>query len=125
MKHFFLFAIALILCSTVTAQTDSTESEVLADSASVSKEPDFYYYIIGNWRNGPEVLIGPPIEGSEQKTMEQMKNEAMEVLSDFSGVEDVDIVIEPSIKTAEHSRRLLGAKYQSRNLKVKLLDTLK
>ena len=103
------------------SQSTFAQNDTTALTPELIQEAPFYYYVIGNWKNGPEVLMSPPFVGSEQKTMDQMIQEVKNEYSEFKGVNDVDIVIEPSKDVAEHSIKLLTAKYKNRGLKVKLL----
>lgn len=117
MKYLWLLLTLLPLVAVSQSDTANTPTQAIQHEVV---EADFYYYIIGNWRNGPEVLIGPPMQGSEQKSMEQMKAEAIKQLPNFEGVRDIDVVIESSLQAAEQSRQILASKYKRRELTVKV-----
>lgn len=95
---------------------------VMINVSGQSEPVDFYYYLVGNWRNGPEVLITPPIAGDESRSMEQLQADAVSVYEKLDGIKDIDVVIEPDEETAWNSIKVLRMKYAKRELSVLLLE---
>lgn len=86
-------------------------------------EAPFYYYMIGHWRSGPEVLITPPMVGDESKTMDQLKDVAIAAFRELKGISDMDVVVEPDLETARKSIDILRQKYARRELSSRVLET--
>jgi hypothetical protein len=86
------------------------------------QESPFYYFMIGHWRSGPEVILTPPLSGDETKTMEQLKQDAISMFEELKGIKDMDVVVEPNEETAWSSIEVLKLKYARRELSVRVLE---
>lgn len=81
-----------------------------------------YSYAVGNWRNGPVVVIGPLFETTEQATTPQLIARMRAEHAAFKDIADIDVQRFATREEGEESRTTLRAKYQMRKLEVRMLD---
>lgn len=108
MKHLrTLFLIGLLICTTYAAAQDEPKA--------------IYALAIGNWRDGPVVVISPVFETSElyntQDLIQRMKNE----YPSFAGITEIAVERFATIEEGEEARMALKGKYGMRKLPVEML----
>ncbi len=81
-----------------------------------------YSYAIGNWRNGPVVLISPLFETTEQFTTPQLIARVRKDHPEFAAVVDIDVQRFATVEEGQESRTTLRSKYLMRKLEVKMLE---
>lgn len=80
-------------------------------------------YAVGNWRNGPTVVISPLFETTEQATTPQLIAQVRaEWPGSFTDTTDIDIQRFATTEEGEESRTTLKAKYGVRKLDVRMLE---
>lgn len=101
-----LLTLALIACGTL-----------------ASAQNTIYSYAIGNWRNGPTVVISPLFETTEQFTTPQLIAKVRHDWPEaFRDTTDIDIQRFATKEEGELSRITLKGKYGVRKLDVLMLD---
>jgi hypothetical protein len=97
---------------------------LVACITSVYAQNAIYSYAIGNWRNGPTVMISPLFETTEQFTTPQL---IAQVKKDwpqaFTDTTDIDIQRFATQEEGELSRITLKGKYGVRKLVVDMLGS--
>ncbi|HEY0978557.1 MAG TPA: hypothetical protein VGE21_13880 [Flavobacteriales bacterium] len=81
-----------------------------------------YSYAIGDWRNGPVVVISPLFETTEAFTTPQLIARVKRDYPAFKDITDIDIQRFATVEEGEESRRILKAKYGVRKLEVNMLE---
>jgi hypothetical protein len=81
-----------------------------------------YSYAIGDWRNGPVVVISPLFETTEAFTTPQLIARVKAEYPAFKDITDIDIQRFATVEEGQDSRRVLKSKYLRRELKVDLLE---
>lgn len=109
MKYFkALFLISLLSTSTYTVAQDGPKT--------------IYALAIGNWRDGPVVVISPVFETTEMYStpdlIQRMKNE----YPSFAAITDIAVERFATIEQGEEARMALKGKYGMRKLPVEMLE---
>ncbi|MFT3885987.1 MAG: hypothetical protein QM724_11315 [Flavobacteriales bacterium] len=106
MKHIVtLFGALLLFCAT-----------------PLKAQNKIWSYGVGNWRNGPVVIITPVFETTEQFTTPQLIARIRKEYTELAGITDIDVQRFATPEEADDSRTGLVAKYGRRQLEVELLE---
>jgi hypothetical protein len=81
-----------------------------------------YSYAVGNWRNGPVVVISPLFETTEQASTPQLIAHVQKDYPEFKGITDIDVQRFATPEEGQESRTTLRAKYQVRKLEVLMVE---
>ncbi|MCC7502685.1 MAG: hypothetical protein IT229_09160 [Flavobacteriales bacterium] len=81
-----------------------------------------YSYAVGNWRNGPTVVISPLFETTEQASTPQLIARVKNDYSAFKDITDIDVQRFATIEEGNDSRTTLRAKYHMRKLEVLMVE---
>lgn len=81
-----------------------------------------YGYAVGNWRNGPVVVISPLFETTEQASTPQLVARVRLEYAEFKGITDIDVQRFATAEEGNESRTTLRAKYQVRKLEVLMVE---
>jgi hypothetical protein len=81
-----------------------------------------YSYAIGNWRNGPVVVISPLFETTEQASTPQLIARVRKDYAAFKDVTDIDVQRFATTEEGNESRTTLRAKYLTRKLEVLMVE---
>ncbi len=96
----------------------------LASALAARTQNTIYSHAVGNWRDGPVVLITPLIETTEAFTTQQLLVRYRGEFPELKDVEDIDVLRFATVEEGEQSRTTLKAKYEARSLEVKMLQAL-
>lgn len=81
-----------------------------------------YSYGIGNWRNGPTVIISPLFETTEQFTTLQLIARIRHDYPEFKDITDIDVQRFATPEEGSDSRTTVKGKYERRQLKVVMVE---
>jgi hypothetical protein len=81
-----------------------------------------YSYAIGNWRNGPVVVISPLFETTEQASTPQLIARVRTDYTAFKDITDIDVQRFATMEEGNESRTTLRAKYLTRKLEVLMVE---
>ena len=81
-----------------------------------------YSYAVGNWRNGPTVVISPLFETTEQASTPQLIARVKKDHLSFQDITDIDVLRFATAEEGNDSRTTLSAKYHMRTLEVLMLE---
>lgn len=96
---------------------------LLACSSRAQDAPKtIYSYAVGDWRNGPVVVISPLFETTEQVSTPQLIARVQQEYPEFKGVTDIDVQRFATPEEGQESRTTLRAKYQMRKLEVLMVE---
>ncbi len=99
---------------------------LLAFSSRAQDAPKtIYSYAVGNWRNGPVVLISPLFETTEQASTPQLIARVQGEYPEFKGVTDIDVQRFATAEEGQESRITLRSKYLMRKLEVLMVEPSK
>ena len=79
-------------------------------------------YAVGNWRNGPVVVISPLFETTEQATTPQLIAKVRDEHPEFKDIVDIDVLRFATVEEGVESRSTLRSKYLMRKLEVRMLE---
>src|SRR6185369_6683201 len=99
MKHVTALFAALLLCS----------ASLLAQAPK-----KIWSYGIGNWRNGPVVIISPLFETTEQFTTPQLIARIRHDYAEFKDTTDIDVQRFATREEGDLSRTTVKGKYERR-----------
>lgn len=94
----------------------------LASALAARTQNTIYSHAVGNWRNGPVVLITPLIETTESFTTQQLLVRYRGEFQELKEVKDIDVLRFATVEEGELSRTTLKTKYEARKLEVKMLQ---
>lgn len=77
---------------------------------------------IGNWRNGPVVVLTPVFATTEAATTPQLIERVKREHPELAAVTDIDVMRFATVEEGEAQRASLKAKYGMRKLEVLLLE---
>lgn len=96
---------------------------LLAVGLSAHAQKVIYSYAVGNWRNGPEVVISPLFTTTEQRTTPQLIAQVRASWpGSYTDSTDIDVLRFATREEGEESRTTLQRKYMARKLDVRLLE---
>jgi hypothetical protein len=96
---------------------------LLGMGLSAHAQKDIYCYAIGNWRNGPTVVISPLFGTTEQRTTPQLIAQVRGSWPDsFTDSTDIDVQRFATREEGEESRTTLQRKFLARKLQVQMLE---
>ncbi len=102
---------------------------VLAVASLISHAQDvpktIYSYAVGNWRNGPVVVISPLFETTEQASTPRLIARVQGEYPEFKGVTDIDVQRFATAEEGQESRITLRSKYLMRKLEVLMVEPSK
>jgi hypothetical protein len=84
-----------------------------------------YSYAVGDWRNGPVVVISPLFETTEAFTTPQLIARVKKDYPEFANITDIDIQRFATAEEGQLSRTTLKAKYGVRKLEVLMVEEKK
>jgi len=97
-----------------------TVSALIAHAQDAPKT--IYSYAIGNWRNGPVVVISPLFETTEQASTPQLIDRVRKDYPEFKGITDIDVQRFATTEEGHESRTTLRSKYLMRKLEVLMVE---
>ncbi len=101
-------------------------SSVLAVTALIGNAQDapktIYSYAIGNWRNGPVVVISPLFVTTEQASTPQLIARVRKDYAEFKDIADIDVQRFATTEEGNESRTTLRSKYLTRKLEVLMVE---
>ena len=103
-----LFCVALVLGSSFALGQDAPKT--------------IYSYAVGNWRNGPVVVISPLFETTEQASTPQLIARVRKEYMEFKDITDIDVQRFATPEEGRESRTTLRSKYLMRKLEVLLVE---
>lgn len=77
-----------------------------------------FSYAVGNWRNGPVVVISPLFGTTEQATTPQLIQRVRSTYPEFKDITDIEVQRFATEEEGLESRTTLRAKYLARKLEV-------
>ncbi|MBK8612340.1 MAG: hypothetical protein IPN85_02455 [Flavobacteriales bacterium] len=81
-----------------------------------------YSYAVGNWRNGPTVVISPLFETTEQASTPQLIARVKKDYPAFKDITDIDVQRFATTEEGNDSRTTLRSKYLMRKLEVLMVE---
>lgn len=95
---------------------------LLLSAFATQAQNTIWSHAIGNWRNGPVVVITPLIETTEAFTTPQLLERYKREFPELKDVQDIDVLRFGTPEEGNDSRNSLRAKYGVRKLEVKMLE---